>query len=92
VNVTRVTVMEWNAMNFGEWTRIEMTKHGKTLSWLAKEIGANQSLVSRWRQGTVPRTAYFLKVIAVVSKLSGKPFDQVLKSGALSIGIVIDVD
>lgn len=79
-------------MNFGEWARVQVTKEGKTLAWLAKEIGANQSLVSRWRTGSIPRTAYFLKVILVISKLQDQPFNQVLKHGALSIGIVIDVD
>jgi predicted transcriptional regulator len=77
-------------MNFGEWARIQVTKEGRTLSWLAKEIGANQSLISRWRQGSIPRTEYFLKVIKVVSQLQKKPFNQVLKHGAFSIGIVID--
>ena len=77
-------------MNFGEWARIQVTKEGRTLSWLAKEIGANQSLISRWRQGSIPRTEYFLKVIKVVAKLQKQPFHQVLKHGALSIGIVID--
>ena len=77
-------------MNFGEWARIQVTKEGRTLSWLAKEIEANQSLISRWRQGSIPRTEYFLKVIKVVAQLQKKPFNQVLKHGASSIGIVID--
>jgi len=79
-------------MNFGEWVRREVTSQGKTVAWLAKEIGTNQSVVSRWRTGSIPRTEYFLRTCTVISKLSRKPVLQVIQEGAFCIGVVFDVD
>jgi transposase-like protein len=79
-------------MNFGEWVRREVTSQGKTVAWLAKEIGTNQSVVSRWRTGSIPRTEYFLRTCTVISKLSRKPVLQVIQEGAICIGVVFDVD
>jgi len=79
-------------MNFGEWVRREVTSQGKTVAWLAKEIGTNQSVVSRWRTGSIPRTEYFLRTCTVISKLSRRPVLQVIQEGAICIGVVFDVD
>tara|TARA_R100001440_G_scaffold75610_1_gene103280 strand:- start:1 stop:243 length:243 start_codon:yes stop_codon:yes gene_type:complete len=79
-------------MNFGEWTRQCVTKEGKTLAWLAREIGTNQSLVSRWRSGSIPRTLYFLKTCSVIAKLQGRPILEVIQEGAFCIGVSFDVD
>jgi len=79
-------------MNFGEWVRRQVTSQGKTVAWLAKEIGTNQSVVSRWRTGSIPRTEYFLRTCTVISKLSRKPVLQVIQEGAFCIGVVFDVD
>jgi hypothetical protein len=79
-------------MNFGEWVRREVTSQGKTVAWLAKEIGTNQSVVSRWRTGSIPRTEYFLRTCTVISKLSRRPVLQVIQEGAFCIGVVFDVD
>jgi len=79
-------------MNFGEWTRKQVTSHGQTLAWLAKEIGTNQSVVSRWRTGTTPRTANFLMTCAVIAKLQSRPVSQVIQDGASCIGVSIDVN
>ena len=79
-------------MNFGEWTRKEVTSQGKTLAWLAKEIGTNQSVVSRWRMGTTPRTEYFLKTCAAIAKLKKQPVIKVIQSGASCIGVSFNVD
>jgi hypothetical protein len=79
-------------MNFGEWVRREVTSQNKTVAWLAKEIGTNQSVVSRWRTGSIPRTEYFLRTCKVISKLSRRPVLQVIQEGAFCIGVVFDVD
>jgi len=79
-------------MNFGEWVRRQVTSQGKTVAWLAKEIGTNQSVVSRWRTGSIPRTEYFLRTCTVISKLSRRPVLQVIQEGAFCIGVVFDVD
>jgi transcriptional regulator with XRE-family HTH domain len=79
-------------MNFGEWTRQTVTKEGKTLAWLAKQIGTNQSLVSRWRTGSIPRTVYFLKTCAVIAKLQRRPILEVIQEAAFCIGVSFDVD
>lgn len=74
-------------MNFGEWVRTQVTQEGKTMSWMAREVGVSQSLLTRWRNGTIPRTEYFLKVCVILSKVQKKPLLEVIQAGASSIGI-----
>jgi transposase-like protein len=78
--------------NFGEWVRIQVTKEGKTMAWMAREVGASQSLLSRWRQGAIPRTEYFLKVCCVLATLQARPICGIVQEGALVMGIKIDVN
>jgi len=79
-------------VNFGEWLRMEVTRSGKTMAWMAREVGASQSLLSRWRQGAIPRTEYFLKVCSVLATTQGKPINGIIQQGARSMGIDIDVN
>jgi hypothetical protein len=79
-------------MNFGEWTRIQVNREGKTMAWMAREIGASQSLLTRWRQGAIPRTEYFLKVCIVLATIQARPISGVLNEGAKILGIDLNVD
>lgn len=76
-------------MHFGEWMRHRLTKHGKSMAWMSHEIGASQSLLTRWRKGSHPRTEYFIKVCIVISKLEQKPIGIVVQEAAKTLGINI---
>jgi len=79
-------------MNFGEWARAEVTRHGKTVTWLAREIGASSSLVIKWRtRGSNPKSDNFLLVCKVLSELSGVRLCEILERGAAAMGIEIEI-
>ena len=94
VNVTPVTATEkkMKNVNFGEWVRIQVTQEGKTMAWMAREVGASQSLLSRWRLGAIPRTEYFLKVCIVLATIQDMPISGILEQGARTLGIELNVD
>jgi hypothetical protein len=79
-------------MNFGEWIRYTLTKHKKSMAWMATEIQASQSLLTRWRQGSIPRTEYFLRVCIVIARLEKKPLQDIVVQGSKTMGIIIHVD
>jgi len=62
------------------------------MAWMAREIGASQSLLTRWRQGAIPRTEYFLKVCIVLATIQARPISGVLNEGAKILGIDLNVD
>jgi len=75
-------------MNFGEWVRREITRHGKTVTWLALQIEADRSLIIKWRtRGSVPRAKNFLSVCIVLAGLDNSPLADTLERGANVIGI-----
>ncbi len=75
-------------MNFGEWTRREITKGGKTITWLAYQVGAHPSLIVKWRtRGSTPKTEYFLKVCIEIAKLQDRPLIEVILEGSKAMGI-----
>lgn len=75
-------------MNFGEWARREVTREGKTITWLAYQVGAHPSLIVKWRtRGSTPKTEYFLKTCLTISKLQNRPLIEVILEGAQSMGI-----
>ena len=78
--------------NFGEWVRIQVTKEGKTMAWMAREVGASQSILTRWRQGAIPRTEYFLKVCNVLAIIQDRPICGIVQEGAMTLGIELDVN
>jgi len=79
-------------MNFGEWARAEVTRHGKTVTWLAREIGASSSLVIKWRtRGSNPKVDNFLRVCQVLAELEGVRLCEMMERGAASMGIEIEI-
>jgi hypothetical protein len=75
-------------MNFGEYARREVTKSGKTITWLAYEVGAHPSLIVKWRtRGSTPKAEYFLKTCQIIAKLQNRPFIDVILEGMESMGI-----
>tara|TARA_Y100000992_G_C21261993_1_gene491779 strand:- start:292 stop:540 length:249 start_codon:yes stop_codon:yes gene_type:complete len=77
---------------FGEWVRIQVTKEGRNMAWMAREVGASQSLLTRWRQGAEPRTEYFLKVCVVLSIIQSRPICIIIQEGSSVLGIDFNVD
>lgn len=78
--------------NFGEWVRIQVTKEGKNMAWMARKVGASQSLLTRWRQGAEPRTEYFLKVCVELSIIQSRPICIIIQEGSSAMGIDFNVD
>ena len=77
-------------MNFGEWARREVTQSGKTITWLAYQVGAHPSLIVKWRtRNSTPKTEYFLKVCIVLSELQHRPLIDIIGEGANSMDIKI---
>ena len=79
-------------MNFGEWVRQEITKHGLTVTWLALEIGASSTLIIKWRtRGSNPKVDSFLKVCKILADLEGVRMCEMMERGAASMGIEIEL-
>tara|TARA_B100000963_G_scaffold334167_1_gene327126 strand:+ start:330 stop:611 length:282 start_codon:yes stop_codon:yes gene_type:complete len=77
-------------LTFGEWLRRILQQNGKSMAWLAKRIGANHSLLTKWRQGnTTPGTEYFLLVVQEISTLQNRTFESVCIEAANVIGVTI---
>jgi len=89
VNVYHVIVMGL-IMNFGEYCRQQITKEGKTITWLANQIGAHPSLIVKWRtRGSNPKVEYFLKICLVLAILQGRPINGIIEEAAKSMKIDI---
>ena len=92
VNVILVIVMIGVKMNFGEWTRKEITKSGKTITWLAHQVGAHPSLIVKWRtRGSNPKTEYFLKICIVLAEVQERPINGILEEAAEAMGINLSI-
>lgn len=76
--------------NFGEWVRIQVTQQEKTMAWISREVGASQSLFTRWRQGAIPSTEYFFKVCAVLASIQDRPICGIIKEGVKTLGIELN--
>tara|TARA_R110000764_G_scaffold229572_1_gene320480 strand:- start:286 stop:546 length:261 start_codon:yes stop_codon:yes gene_type:complete len=80
-------------VNFGEWTRSEITKSGKTISWLAGQVGAHPSLIVKWRtRNSIPKTWYYLKVCIILAELQDRPISTLLEEGAMAMGIEFKIN
>ena len=80
-------------MNFGEYCRSEITKSGKTITWLAHQVGAHPSLIVKWRtRGSIPKTEYFLKICQILALLQERPLAEILEEGAESMGINLNIN
>jgi hypothetical protein len=79
-------------MNFGEYCRQQITKEGKTITWLANQIGAHPSLIVKWRtRGSNPKTDYFLRICIVLATLQGRPINGIIQEAAEAMGIEIKI-
>ena len=80
-------------MNIGEWIRQECTKHGITVSELARNIGCSQALIIHWRKrNSTPKTYYFLLVCQEIAQLRGESVYTVITEGAAILGIHLNDD
>jgi hypothetical protein len=92
-NAIHAIALTGETMNFGEWCRAEITRSGKTITWLAHQVGAHPSLIVKWRtRASIPKTEYFLKICKTLSIVQDRPLSQVLKEGAESMGIDLQLD
>ena len=62
------------------------------MAWMARKVGASQSLLTRWRQGAEPRTEYFLKVCVELSIIQSRPICIIIQEGSSAMGIDFNVD
>ena len=70
-------------MNFGEYCRREVQKQGKSITWLAQQIGAHPSLIVKWRtRNCDPKTNYFLRVCVVLADMQNKPLIGIITDAA----------
>ena len=92
VNVIHVIATIGVSMNFGEWCRSEITNSGKTITWLAHQVGAHPSLIVKWRtRGSIPKTEYYLKICITLAVLQNRPTTELLKEGANAMGINLNI-
>lgn len=92
VSVILVIALIGEIMNFGEYCRSEITKSGKTITWLAHQVGAHPSLIVKWRtRGSIPKTEYFLKICEILAILQERPLAEILEEGAESMGINLNI-
>jgi hypothetical protein len=76
--------------NFGEWVRIQVTREERTMAWMSREVGASQSILTRWRQGAIPSTEYFFKVCVVLASIQDRPIYGIIQEGANTLGIELN--
>lgn len=93
VNVIPVIVLTGGFMNFGEWCRAEVNKSGRTITWLAHQVGAHPSLIVKWRtRNSNPKTEYFLLICITLAKDQNRSLCTVIEEGALAMGVKINLD
>jgi len=76
--------------NFGEWVRRNLTTHGKTITWLADQLGSNPTMILKWRTGTEPRAVNYIMTCQALAKLRGDPVAIVLCEGAAHLGVPVE--
>jgi hypothetical protein len=65
-------------MNYGEWVRRELTRHNRTITWLARELGCSDGLVCKWRsRGSVPNAVLFLHCCKIMAELRGTNWQEI---------------
>lgn len=93
VNVIHVIASIGGTMNFGEWCRAEVTKSGRTITWLAHQIGAHPSLIVKWRtRNSNPKTEYFLLICTILAKDQDRSLCIVIEEGAAAMGVKINLN
>ena len=79
-------------MNWGEWVRQEITKHGHTVTWLSRRIGGSSTLIIKWRtRGSIPKADGFILVCKELAILEGVGMCEMMERGAAAMGIKIEI-